>query len=358
MGFRDKMTKNDSRLLYGTAILMMLYHHLFKVRGSLDCEILTIPSLFGVTYYYPQTIAWFGKICVAIYAFVSGYGLSTKAACSVRRNLLCSKIKISLKQIRKLYIKYWTVFVLFVGLFSFLGWMKIELGPKSVLNLLAIRFDYNGAWWYVRNYVLMLVFFPFLDSILSFVCRWKKAGLLTTIPILYVFAYYLISNQFLIDLLGSVSGVYLAIFTEGILVEKLKLFEKLDLLLKYKVWNKLIILVVVIAIRIIAVKNAGDCVIDLIVIFPFIYCIIKIINHWLLAKKILQFIGDYSTYMWLVHGFFFEMPVLRCYLTWCRFSIVIWIQLILVSLAVAFILTKAESAIFAHSAHLIAHRHR
>lgn len=337
--------------MYGTAILLMIYHHLFKTIGSLDCDILTIPSLFGMDYYYPQVIAWFGKICVAIYAFISGYALSTKVAHPVHHNSLHSKITISLKQIRKLYIKYWIVFVLFVGMFGVLGWTKIAFDVKGVLNLLAIRFDYNGAWWYVRNYVLMLILFPFLDSILTFVCRWKKAWMLAMAPVLYVLAYYLAPIVPLHNLLGSVTIVYLAIFAEGMLFEKLGLFEKLEKALQKGVWDKYVLLALVIAARIIVVRTAGDCVIDLILIFPFISCVTKIVNGWTRGKRVLQFVGDHSTYMWLVHGFFFEMPVLRHYLTWCRFSVLIWIQLVLASLIISLTLTKLEKVLCFHQVH-------
>lgn len=56
-----KFTKANSVEMYGIAILLMVFHHLFK-------------SYIGPSAI--QTIAYFGKICVAIFAFISGYGLS------------------------------------------------------------------------------------------------------------------------------------------------------------------------------------------------------------------------------------------------------------------------------------------
>lgn len=63
------MTKNHTKMLYGLAILLMLYHHLFCA-GRLDTEYLSVlgPVL-------EEKLDWFCKICVAIYAFISGYGL-------------------------------------------------------------------------------------------------------------------------------------------------------------------------------------------------------------------------------------------------------------------------------------------
>lgn len=56
-----KFTKANSVEMYGIAILLMVFHHLFK-------------SYIGPSAI--QTIAYFGKICVAIFAFISGYALS------------------------------------------------------------------------------------------------------------------------------------------------------------------------------------------------------------------------------------------------------------------------------------------
>ncbi len=58
------IAREESSVLYGTAILMMLYHHLFMDGGEYF-------SIFGP---FQTTVAWSFKICVAIYAFITGYG--------------------------------------------------------------------------------------------------------------------------------------------------------------------------------------------------------------------------------------------------------------------------------------------
>lgn len=74
------MTKFHSGVLYGLAAIMMIYHHLFGVPEMLNCKYNSLLSVIlwgGVP--LEQIIAWFSKICVAIYAFISGYGLCKSA---------------------------------------------------------------------------------------------------------------------------------------------------------------------------------------------------------------------------------------------------------------------------------------
>ena len=60
------LTLENSYVLYGIAIVMMLFHHLFLNMGGLDFKIVVISTEFI------EKTAWFCKICVSVYAFVSG----------------------------------------------------------------------------------------------------------------------------------------------------------------------------------------------------------------------------------------------------------------------------------------------
>ena len=74
---KDGLKKEDSLLIYGISIFIMIYHHLFaipeKIGGTDYFSILN--TLFGgIT---EQRLAWLFRLCVAFYAFISGYGIST-----------------------------------------------------------------------------------------------------------------------------------------------------------------------------------------------------------------------------------------------------------------------------------------
>lgn len=61
-------TKNKAKQIQGLAILLMIYHHEF-----MDAFSFNHVSLIGLS--VEQKIAWFGKICVSLFAFASGYGI-------------------------------------------------------------------------------------------------------------------------------------------------------------------------------------------------------------------------------------------------------------------------------------------
>ena len=63
------ITKRDSKMLKGVAILSMLMLHLFCRRENLPYTPLLWIGGTPLIYYF----ALFGDICVAIYCFVSGY---------------------------------------------------------------------------------------------------------------------------------------------------------------------------------------------------------------------------------------------------------------------------------------------
>ena len=65
-------SKIDSSIGKGVAIIMMLFHHSF-LQGRWENYNLSI--LFPFSYKSITDFAWFCKICVSMFVFVTGYGL-------------------------------------------------------------------------------------------------------------------------------------------------------------------------------------------------------------------------------------------------------------------------------------------
>ena len=63
------MTKTISEKIKGIAILLMIAHHLFMVGSGKN--FIPLNSWIPVELFFSVT----GKICVGLFAFVSGYGL-------------------------------------------------------------------------------------------------------------------------------------------------------------------------------------------------------------------------------------------------------------------------------------------
>ena len=165
-----KMTENrwnlslaDTNALKGIALLFLLCHHLFYIQdGSYD-DIL----LFG-KYPLVQEFALACKVCVAIFVFLSGYGLATKY------NRVPLQIRsFYITRFTKLMMGYWFVWLLFVPV----GILFFGRTPEAVYHdHIAWRFfadffglawsfgfyGFNPTWWFMSCILLLYLLFPVL----------------------------------------------------------------------------------------------------------------------------------------------------------------------------------------------------
>ena len=164
------ITSKQSVMLQGLAAAMMLYHHLFIRPDMLFVEYSTI---LGET--REIRLALFCKLCVAIYAFVSGYGMCSvflRAASEGKEEmrfftLLRQDYTLVLQKLLRFFSIYWFCVLLYFACENlFLGKEK----PLSELlpNLLALSDSFNGSWWYALEYVKILLFLPLLHLLFVF----------------------------------------------------------------------------------------------------------------------------------------------------------------------------------------------
>lgn len=180
------------------AICAMLCHHAFY------CPPNGYGTDFGVV---SHTIGEIGRVCVALFLFVSGYGLYSqfnKLMLRVMpsvvkndedfswhnslikwRNILSVTVKFELRRLKRFYLNYWAVFIIFVsvGVFVFNRPLSESYGEnvnliKAILiDLLGVRGfgSYNITWWFNKVILGFYLVFP----ILYFCVR--KCGLLVLI---------------------------------------------------------------------------------------------------------------------------------------------------------------------------------
>ncbi len=143
------ITKRDSKMLKGVAILSMLTLHLFCRTDNLPYTPLLWIGAKPFVYYLGQ----FSDICVSIYCFVSGYAhyLQSSEADFRRR----------WKRLLRFFIPFWLIAVLFSLAGIIVG---NETIPGSIgeflLNCLTVKNSYNGAWWYANTYILLVALQP------------------------------------------------------------------------------------------------------------------------------------------------------------------------------------------------------
>lgn len=143
------ITKRDSKMLKGVAILAMLMLHLFCRRDNLPYTPLLWVGNTPLIYYF----GLFGDICVAIYCFVSGYAHYKQSS--------KTELKNRWKRLLRFFIPFWII----AAVFSMIG---ILTGNSAIpgnltdflLNCLTIKNSYNGAWWYANTYILLVALQP------------------------------------------------------------------------------------------------------------------------------------------------------------------------------------------------------
>jgi surface polysaccharide O-acyltransferase-like enzyme len=329
-----ELTIKQTNITKGVAILMMLALHLFN---TLDYKGLFTPLLFvagkPITYY----ISLFCDCCVAIYCFCSGYGLYIgylkKDPNYNRKNNI---------RILKLLINYWIVLLLFaVGLGIVMG--KSEEFPgsfsKFILNFTTLDCTYNGAWWFVSSYVLLVLSSSFIFKIL------EKYNF--RIVLIFSFAIYVVFyvqrikipiqfHQLLLDLLLkqiTLLGNCQFPFVIGAIVFQQKWYSKFSALfdnIKFK--NYLFLFLIFATIVFHAVIPTLFVAAFTGIFFVFCFNGLQIPNF---LDKILQYLSGHSTNIWLTHMFFY-LIFFRKFIFAPQYPILIYLWLIFCSLVASY----------------------
>lgn len=134
----------------GLAITSMLVLHLFCCLG---------PDVKGTPLIWLNTnkplVYWFGffaEICVPLYTLCAGYAREL----SLENGK--DDIRTNGSRILKLLRNYWIV----LGVFSILGLITgrgeyIPESPVKFFKSIVLLYSYNGAWWYLNTYILLLL---------------------------------------------------------------------------------------------------------------------------------------------------------------------------------------------------------
>lgn len=168
-------TPADTSICKGISVLMMLFHHLFN----------DYPEYAGYTIdYSPLTgdqvteIAILCKLCVAVFVFITGYGLAASFEKSFkdREPARQELARFSLRRWWRLMTNFWPIYLLAVA-FGFLGRSPIDVyGPgirsiatNAIFDFLGLAKAFstptlNPTWWYVSLAILLIFVAPFAMS--------------------------------------------------------------------------------------------------------------------------------------------------------------------------------------------------
>ena len=151
------ISKRLSAFIKGVAIILMLLHHLFAYPERYP-ESVNIISVFN-NIKIEQIIGEFGKYCIPLFLFVSGYGFSLSTSSETPAKYYINKIV-------NFFISYWIVFFIFVPISYFYSqWDFVRLDSYNLLlNLFALSSSYNHEWWFILPYLLSMGLTPFFHK--------------------------------------------------------------------------------------------------------------------------------------------------------------------------------------------------
>lgn len=145
-----ELSLSDSIRLKGIALLLLLFHHLFYISNGLYDDF----TVAGVA--LVETISQVAKLCVALFVFLSGYGLMASTGKLQKFNWR----NFYVKGFTKLYLNYWFMWLMFVpvGIFIFGRTFKdvyqVHVGLKWFIDFFGFSnsfgyLGYNATWWFL-----------------------------------------------------------------------------------------------------------------------------------------------------------------------------------------------------------------
>ncbi|MGI5976115.1 MAG: acyltransferase family protein [Candidatus Limivicinus sp.] len=310
-----EFTKRDTKILKGVAICLMLCHHLFGfpdrvVDGNSFISLCSFGETALSTY-----IGQFGRICIPMFTFLGGYGVYLLSCRSENQGQMI------LKRISGLYKSFWMVFLICVPVSVF----AFKLVPEPIFreliyNFFGLSISFNGEWWYIVPYVILLLMFPALKRFLER----KNASLPSDTFILVLFnaaVVYLLPALADIPLFSELCGslfwyrIKLALgllpaFALGAVFAKYDLLAKIKAQLGGRVLWCILSIVGMAALFYIHLYNFMYY--DFINTALFVICLVILMptKPGIFLGGIFEKLGEESTFMWLIHTFF-------CYY-WCQ----------------------------------------
>lgn len=282
------MTKKDTKILKGVAILFMLFLHLFNHPDNwID---ITLANNIRLMSFLAEAT---NPVC--FYLLLGGVGMYY--VYKRGGNSQC-------KRVLKLYIHYWIVLILFVSL----GWLMNRNGypgdyVKIISNFTGFNTSYNGVCWFLLPYVILTFISPYIFYCLD---RWPKMTLLVSFPVSIITMFiisrygnqYLFNNMWLYNPFLVIHMSFYFILGAALikywhyverLINKLANFGNLN-------WLFLLILVIV---RCFISSDA----ITSIYVLSFIVIFLSI-PRWSWLDKCLANLGEHSMNMWLIHAWY------------------------------------------------------
>ena len=342
-----KFTKEHTMQMKGIAIIILLFHHCFlnaQRWATVPYEKLATTKGWG---YYPisfapfsshtiQYLASFSKICVAMFVFMTGYGMWVSYESQKKKTTMSNYIK---KRMVTLMTGFLIIFVV-TEILAIPTGRFIEVYGHDFRSVVYMIIDALGlakllgtplfclTWWYMRLAIVLIMIFPFVHSIME-KYQWVVVVASIIVPRACGFGQ---STDLFRYLLAYTLGMY---FAQHDLLARIK--EKF---MEQNVVGKLLSLIVSLiglAVIIKCRQNAwiGWKYLDFWDGFAAMYVIVLSYIYILNGKWIVKglgFLGKHSMNIFLIHSFyrdvFFHEFTYSFYYAWLDYIVLMAISLV------------------------------
>ena len=342
-----KFTKEHTMQMKGIAIIILLFHHCFlnaQRWATVPYEKLATTKGWG---YYPisfapfsshtiQYLASFSKICVAMFVFMTGYGMWVSYESQKKKTTMSNYIK---KRMVTLMTGFLIIFVV-TEILAIPTGRFIEVYGHDFRSVVYMIIDALGlakllgtplfclTWWYMSLAIVLIMIFPFVHSIMG-KYQWVVVVASIIVPRACGFGQ---STDLFRYLLAYTLGMY---FAQHDLLVRIK--EKF---MEQNVAGKLLYLIVSLiglAVIIKCRQNAwiGWKYLDFWDGFAAMYMIVISYIYILNGKWIVKglgFLGKHSMNIFLIHSFyrdvFFHEFTYSFYYAWLDYIVLMAISLV------------------------------
>lgn len=342
-----KFTKEHTMQMKGIAIIILLFHHCFlnaQRWATVPYEKLATTKGWG---YYPisfapfsshtiQYLASFSKICVAMFVFMTGYGMWVSYESQKKKTTMSNYIK---KRMVTLMTGFLIIFVV-TEILAIPTGRFIEVYGYDFRSVVYMIIDALGlakllgtplfclTWWYMSLAIVLIMIFPFVHSIME-KYQWIVVVASIIVPRACGFGQ---STDLFRYLLAYTLGMY---FAQHDLLARIK--EKF---MEQNVVGKLLSLIVSLiglAVIIKCRQNAwiGWKYLDFWDGFAAMYVIVLSYIYILNGKWIVKglgFLGKHSMNIFLIHSFyrdvFFHKFTYSFYYAWLDYIVLMAISLV------------------------------
>lgn len=342
-----KFTKEHTMQMKGIAIIILLFHHCFlnaQRWATVPYEKLATTKGWG---YYPisfapfsshtiQYLASFSKICVAMFVFMTGYGMWVSYESQKKKTTMSNYIK---KRMVTLMAGFLIIFVV-TEILAIPTGRFIEVYGHDFRSVVYMIIDALGlakllgtplfclTWWYMSLAIVLIMIFPFVHSIMG-KYQWVVVVASIIVPRACGFGQ---STDLFRYLLAYTLGMY---FAQHDLLARIK--EKF---MEQNVVGKLLSLIVSLiglAVIIKCRQNAwiGWKYLDFWDGFAAMYVIVLSYIYILNGKWIVKglgFLGKHSMNIFLIHSFyrdvFFHEFTYSFYYAWLDYIVLMAISLV------------------------------